>query len=150
MEEETRRLYQALLEAWNHRSADQMAALFLEEGYTVGFDGSVHDGPGQIRAEIGAIFAHHPTAAFLAIVRRVAFPLPDTAVLRAEVGMVPPGASDINPATNAVQTLVAVRRGAWRIAVFHNTPAAFHGRPEAGEALSAELRAVLKSGAVVT
>jgi len=28
----------------------------------------------------------------------------------------------------------------WRIALFQNTPAAFHGRPEAAKKLSAELR----------
>jgi hypothetical protein len=49
-----------------------------------------------------------------------------------------------------VQTLVAVRQGdAWRIASFQNTPAAFHGRPEAVEELTRELRELLhkKNGA---
>jgi hypothetical protein len=64
--------------------------------------------------------------------------------------MVPPGASDINPATNAVQSLVAVRReGVWRIALFHNTPAAFHGRPEESEKLTDELRAALAANPIV-
>jgi hypothetical protein len=60
--------------------------------------------------------------------------------------MVPPGQSEINPAVNAVQTLVAVNQDSqWRVAIFHNTPAAFHGRPEASEQLTAELREALRA-----
>jgi hypothetical protein len=59
--------------------------------------------------------------------------------------MVPPGQHDISPAVNAVQTLVATRdHGAWRIALFRNTPAAFHGRPELSEQLTEELREDLR------
>ena len=48
-------------------------------------------------------------------------------------------------AVNAIQILVAARRdGQWRIELFQNTPAAFHGRPEASEVLTAELRAALR------
>jgi hypothetical protein len=48
-------------------------------------------------------------------------------------------------AVNAVQTLVAVRRdGAWQVAVYQNTPAAFHGRPELSQSLTEELRAELR------
>jgi hypothetical protein len=62
-------------------------------------------------------------------------------ILRAVAGMVPDGAKDINPAVNAVQTLVAAERGGmWWIEVFQNTPAAFHGKPELSEALTRELR----------
>jgi hypothetical protein len=58
--------------------------------------------------------------------------------------MVPPGATDIKPEVNAIQVLVAVRRdGVWRVAHFQNTPAAFHGRPEAAKALTEELRVEL-------
>lgn len=59
--------------------------------------------------------------------------------------MVPPGGSDINPAVNAIQSLVAVRReDLWRIALFQTTPAAFHGRPELSEQLTSELRRELR------
>ena len=68
----------------------------------------------------------------------------EVAVLRAVAGMVPPDQHDINPAVNAVQTLVAHRHKApWRIALFQNTPAAYHGRPELSERLTAELRDAL-------
>jgi hypothetical protein len=65
-------------------------------------------------------------------------------LLRAIVGMVPPGKSELNPATNAVQSLIAVREdGVWRIALFQNTPAQYHGRPELAESHTAEMRQVL-------
>jgi len=55
--------------------------------------------------------------------------------------MLPRGKSEINPATNAIQSLLAVRRNEnWRIALFHNTPAAFHGRPQASQELTEELQ----------
>lgn len=64
-------------------------------------------------------------------------------LLRAVVGMVPPGADDLNPESNAIQSLVA-RLGdhGWRIVLFQNTPAAFHGRAEEVAALTDELRTV--------
>ena len=69
-------------------------------------------------------------------------------MLRAVAGMVPAGQDDLLPALNAVQSLVAVQReGQWRIALFQNTPAAFHGRPEAVEALTEELRQARRDSA---
>ena len=125
-----------------------MAALFADDGSVVGFDGSMMETHAEIAAVLGPIFAHHPTAAYVSIVRFVRFLAPDVALLRAVVGMVPPGASDINPAVNAVQTLVAARDSSarWRISLFQNTPAAFHGRPEESEKHSAELRKQLGAG----
>ena len=74
------------------------------------------------------------------------FVLAFVAVLSAVVGMVPPGQSDLNPAVNAVQTLIAAKQGSvWRIAVFQSTPAALHGRPELSEWLTEELRQVLRA-----
>ncbi len=71
---------------------------------------------------------------------------PGTALLRAVAGLVPPGTNDINPGTNAVQSLVAVEQDdEWRIALFQNTPTAFHGRPEEADRLTEELRAVLRA-----
>ena len=67
---------------------------------------------------------------------------PDVAVLQAVAGLVPVGKAELNPSTDALQRLVAVRRGgAWRIALFQNTPAQFHGRPEVAKALHDELQA---------
>lgn len=138
-------LYRELLGAWNRRNAADMASLFTPEGTTVGFDGTAHVGRATIEREIGEIFANHETATFVAILREVREIGPEVSLLRAIAGMVPPGQADLKPEVNAVQSLVAARRdGKWRIELFHNTPAAYHGRPEAGEALTEELRQRLR------
>lgn len=143
-EEEVRKLYHRLLEQWNQRNATGMAALFTATGNVIGFDGSQMNGQSEIASILGGIFAHHQTATYVGKVREVRFLNDDTALLRAVVGMVPPGGADINPAVNAIQSLVATRpAGEWRIALFHNTPAALHGQPEASAALTAELRQLL-------
>ena len=137
-------LYHSLLDAWNRHNADDFAACFFADGNCVGFDGSQMNGTTEIRDTLRGIFTDHVTAAYVAKVKEVRFLTPDVAVLRAVSGLVPPGKSDINPATNAIQTLVAARNdGKWQIALFQNTPAQFHGRPELAEALSSELRALL-------
>jgi uncharacterized protein (TIGR02246 family) len=54
---------------------------------------------------------------------------PGVAMLRAITGMILPGQQGLDPAANALQTLIAVEHGSeWRIALFQNTPAQFHGR----------------------
>ena len=138
-------LYRQLLDAWNQRDASGFASLFAEDGNAVGFDGSQMNGAREIESELSKIFAHHKTAAYIAKVREVRFLSPEIALLRAVVGMVPPGQNDINPDVNAIQSLVAVKQGdAWRITFFQNTPAQFHGRPELAEELTKELRQLLK------
>ncbi len=141
-----RRLYEELVEGWNARDASRMALLFADDGSVVGFDGSQMDGPSQIEKVLGGIFVDHQTAPYTSIVRDVRVPDADVAVLRAVVGMVPPGQDDIDPSVNAVQTLVAVRReGRWRVELFQTTPAAFHGRPEESARLTQELRRALRA-----
>jgi uncharacterized protein (TIGR02246 family) len=144
-EQAIRDLYRALLDCWNSGDADGMAALLSTSGSVIGFDGSQMNGRAEMAATLGQIFANHKTAAYVSIVREVRLVRDDVAILRAVVGMVPPGQSDINPAVNAVQSIVAVRENdAWRIALFQNTPAAYHGRPEASEELTEELRGALR------
>ena len=71
--------------------------------------------------------------------------MPEVAILRAFVGMVPAGQSDLNPALNAHQTLVAAKReGSWCIALLQTTPAQFHGRPELVQHMTEELQQILK------
>jgi uncharacterized protein (TIGR02246 family) len=143
-EAQIRALYQQLLDGWNRRNAHDFPALVAEDGNLVGFDGSQMNGRVEIESEIGRIFADHETAAYLGKVREVRFLTPDVAILRAVVGMVPPGQTDINPTVNAVQSLVAANRdGQWRIALFQNTPAQFHGRPDLAQQLTEELRQLL-------
>jgi uncharacterized protein (TIGR02246 family) len=139
-------LYAAVLNAWNRRDAAAYADCFADAGALVGFDGSEMHGRDEIAATLGRIFADHVTATYVSIVREVRPLGGDAVLLRAVAGMVPRGGRDLNPAVNAVQSLVAARRdGRWRIELFHNTPAALHGRPEAAEALTAELRAALQT-----
>ena len=139
-----RALYHALLNAWNRRSAKEMAAQFTPDGNMVGFDGSTVNGRAEIEAHLAPIFQDHPTAAYVAKVREVRLLAPNVAILRAVSGMVPPGKSDLNPAVNAIHTLIAVKdAGAWRVALFQNTPAQFHGRPELAQQLTDELRQLL-------
>lgn len=145
-EGQVRALYQELLAAWNRRDAHGMAEQFTEDGIVVGFDGSQMNGQQEIQSTISQIFSDHPTAPYIAKVREVRFLTSEVAVIRAVVGMVPPGQADLNPAVNAVQTVVAVKHaGRWRITVFQNTPAALHGRPDLSEALTEELREVLRA-----
>jgi uncharacterized protein (TIGR02246 family) len=134
-------LYRTLLERWNERDAKVFAALFADDGISIGFDGSDMTGPAEIEATLGAIFANHPTGSYVGVVRSVRFPALGVAVLHAVAGMVPRGKTELNPAVNAVHGVVAAQHGGrWRISHFQNTPAAYHGRPEKAEALSAELR----------
>lgn len=136
-----RALYRRLLAAWNERSAAGFAAGFAEDGNVVGFDGSQMDGREAIVAELSRIFLDHATGAYVGKVRDVRLLSPESALLRAVAGLVPAGASDLNPDVNAVQTLVAARRGGqWQIALFQNTPAQFHARPELVQQLTDELR----------
>ena len=147
-ESQVRELYHQLLEAWNQRDAKAFAALYEEHGNQIGFDGSQMNGSAEIEAHLRQVFGDHMTARYVGKVREVRLLYEETAILRAVVGMVPHGQSDINPAVNAIQSLVAVKRfGQWKVALFHNTPAAFHGRPEAVAELTAELRELLSKGA---
>ena len=142
--DDVRALYQQLLDSWNKRHAGEMAALFAEDGNLIGFDGSQVNGRAEIEAHLSPIFAVHPTSAYIGKVREMRLLAPEVALLRAVAGMVPPGGADINPAVNAIQTLVTVKReGKWRIALFQNTPAQFHGRPELAQQLTEELRQLL-------
>ena len=143
-EREVRVLYQRLLKGWNEQDAEAMAATFAEDGEVIGFDGSVMTGRAEIASTLQQIFASHRTPPYVSKVRSVRLLAPDVAVLRAVVGMAPPGETDLDPQLNAWQTLLAAKRDEeWRIVLFQNTPAQFHGRPELVQALTKELRELL-------
>ncbi len=144
-EQRIRDLHRSLLDFWNARDAAGMASLISANGNVIGFDRSQMSGRAEVETTLGGIFSNHPTARYVSVVRDVRPPTADLALLRAVVGMVPPGKSDINPDVNAVQSLVAARtNGDWLIELFHNTPAAYHGRPEESAALTAEQRSALR------
>lgn len=145
-EANVRLLYKTWIEAWNNQNAKGMSDLVLEDGDIIGFDGSQMKGSKEVFSIIGEIFAAHPTGLYVSIIQEVKLISSDVAILRAVVGMVPRGGSDINPAVNAVQSLVCKKVGeAWKIALFQNTPAAFHGRPELSMQLTNDLRSAFGS-----
>ena len=138
---ETRELYRQLLEAWDKRNARDFALLFAPDGNIVGFDGTQVFGQADVGAHLSEIFSHHQTARYVSIVREVRSLSDGVTILSAVAGMVPPDEDDIKPDVNAVQTMVAVKiGGGWKIALFQNTPAAFHGRPDDAKKLTEELR----------
>lgn len=139
---EVRGLYERMIAGWNAGDAAAMTRDFADDGQIVGFDGSEVSGREQIASHLAGIFASHKVASFVTIVHEVREIAPNVMLLRAHAGMVPPGKSEINRATNAVQSLIAVKRGdRWQIALFQNTPAAWHGREDDANALTAELQA---------
>src|SRR3954451_4506900 len=144
-EREARALYADILRCWNERNAGQFARHFSRNGNMVGFDGSPVDGQESIEEHLTQVFRSHPTAGYIGKVREVRLLAPGVVLLRAVAGMVPPGKSDLNPAVNTIHTLVAASEGSrWTVELFQSTPAAFHGRPAAVEALTAELRRELE------
>ncbi|MFE7324112.1 SgcJ/EcaC family oxidoreductase [Streptomyces sp. NPDC057565] len=139
-----RDLYETLLRAWNHRDAQGYAALFAPDAAMIGFDGSQVRGS-EVAGHLAPIFADHPTAAYVWKIREVRRLGSDAAMLRAIAGMVPPGQTELKPDLNVVQTLVAVYGAeTWQVALFQNTPAAHHNRPELVEQHSSELGQVLR------
>ncbi len=143
-ESAVRDLYAAILAGWNRADAAAFAAPFAEDGEVIGFDGSPVCGRARIAEAMNAIFRDHKTGSYVGVVRHVRDVGDGAALLRAVSGVVPAGSHDINPDLNAVQSHVAERHAeGWRVVLYHNTPAAFHGRPDEADALSAELRQAL-------
>lgn len=144
---EVQNLYETLINAWNRQDARGMADCFATRGLQIGFDGSTATGPDEIFQHLEPIFTDHQTATYVTKVRDVRPLGPSAALLVAIAGMVPPGSREITPPTNAHQSLVAVvERGTWRIELFQNTPAQFHGRPELVAGMTAELQQLLPQG----
>ena len=135
-----KKLYEQLISAWNIRDAEGMANQFTVDGEMIGFDGSQELGRETMLSHLAPIFASHPTAPYVTIIKNIA-QLSDTVVLlRAIAGMIPPGKAEVNPAVNTHHTVVAVKADdEWKIKLFQNTPAQFHGRPELVEKMTREL-----------
>lgn len=145
-ENEVRALYDTLITAWNDHDGTAMAAPFADDGVVIGFDGSVSSGKQTISGEMANIFADHETGRYAVKVTSVRELGEHAVILRAISGLVPPGRTAINPETNSHQSIVAERQhGQWRIVLFQNTPAQFHGRPSLVEEMTRELQAVADS-----
>jgi uncharacterized protein (TIGR02246 family) len=140
-DDEIRQRYFELLRSWKEQDAKRFASLFADDGSLVGFDGTAVNGKTNITEHLSQIFADHRTAEYVTVIREVRWLAKSIALLRAAVGMIPPGMTELNPAANAIQSVVFIQEDkSWKIALFHNTPAAFHGRPEEVEQLTQELR----------
>jgi uncharacterized protein (TIGR02246 family) len=139
-------LYKDILRYWNERNSVELANLFADNGDLIGFDGSQFNGKGEIEKHLSYIFANYQTPKYVAKIRSLRFLSPEIGILQAVGGLVQPDKSDILKELNAVQTLVASKynNNGWKIALYQNTPAAFHNRPELGEQLTEELRQVLQ------
>jgi uncharacterized protein (TIGR02246 family) len=142
-ENEVTALYEKLIAGWNAHDGEAMAGPFAADGVIIGFDGSMSTGKQTIGAEMASIFADHETGRYAVKVQSVRTLGPEAVILRAIAGLVPPGQGAINAETNSHQTVVAESQdGQWRIVLFQNTPAQFHGRPELVEDMTRELQAV--------
>ena len=138
---EIRAVYAEYLAGWNARSAARQAATLADDADVVGFDGTTHHGRLQFAADLRRIFADHAPPPYVAAVRSVRA-LGEGAALLAVAGMPGPDGRALDPALHAVHTAVLVKDGRrWKIALFTATPARLHGRPEALDALTAELEA---------
>ena len=144
IQSEVNELYRRLVDGWNAGDAAAMAEAVASDGLLIGFDGSQMFGREDVANQLGAIFADHETASYVAKVRSITPLGRDAALLHAVAGLVPPGGDEIMADRNAVQTVVARRGdGGWSVALFQTTPAQFHGRPELTERLTAELSELL-------
>jgi uncharacterized protein (TIGR02246 family) len=145
-EKEVRALYDTLITGWNDHDGTAMAALFAADGVVIGFDGSVSSGRQTIGTEMSNIFADHETGRYAVKVKSLRELGQHAMILRAIAGLVPPGQTVIKADTNSHQTVVAEDRdGQWRIVLFQNTAAQFHGRPDLVEEMTRELQAVAES-----
>lgn len=137
------RVYHQMIECWNRRDAACLAISFALDGQVIGFDGSQMLGREAIRVELDQIFRDHATPSYVCRVDAVQFIRDDVAQLRASVGMVLPGGSDIAPELTAIQLVTLSREdGHWQIESFQNTPAQLHQRPDLLQALTASLREI--------
>ncbi|MCR8847769.1 SgcJ/EcaC family oxidoreductase [Rossellomorea sp. SC111] len=134
-------VYKQLISSWNERNAQGMASLFSKSGESIGFDGSISKGPEEIVAHLEPIFRDHLTAPYVTKVKEIKFIGDRVAMLRAIAGMIPPGDSDKKPDVNTHHTIVLeLIDDVWKVVLFQNTPAQFHGRPELVKQMTNELR----------
>jgi uncharacterized protein (TIGR02246 family) len=142
-EQAVRALYEAIIAGWNADDAAAFAAPFADDGVVIGFDGSEIKGRDAIENAMRAIFEDHATGTYVGIVRGLRPLGSDAMLLSAVAGVVPAGEDDLKPELNSAQALLAERGddGEWRVVLYQNTPAQYHGRPEAAAALTDELRA---------
>ena len=144
-EDAIRTLYRQVIRGWNEHSASGMSAPFAADGELIGFDGSHLIGRAAIFTHLHDVFSHHLTPPFVYKIKSACLLSEEVGMVRAMVGMIPPGKDELDPALHAHQTLVAKKQGEqWEAVLFQNTPAQFHGRPELVEQFTEELRPLVR------
>ncbi|HEX2548611.1 MAG TPA: SgcJ/EcaC family oxidoreductase, partial [Gammaproteobacteria bacterium] len=99
------------------------------------------NGRAQIREELAKIFHNHKVSTYVGIVKEIRKIADNLYLLRSVAGMLPPGKTEIKPDVNAIQTLIIANTpNKFKIELYQNTPAAFHGRPELSKNLTDELQ----------
>jgi uncharacterized protein (TIGR02246 family) len=135
-------LYRQIIDGWNGHDSEAFAAPFGADGEMIGFDGSHVHGRDAIAESMSAIFTDHETAPYVMKVKEVRRLGDDAELLLAAAGMVPPGKQELEPSRHTWQTVLAARRdGEWKVVLFQNTPAQFHGRPEEVQRFTEDLQA---------
>jgi uncharacterized protein (TIGR02246 family) len=145
-------LYRELLRSWNRQDARGFAALCSDGARVIGQDGVEMNGRGCIELELARSFERQPTLACIGVVRSVQSLGDCVHLLSAIAGMYRPGSYRVDPAWNAIQTLIAAReRGRVRVVSLQSTPAAFCEHPELAQRVTAELeRALARVSAAIT
>lgn len=134
-------MYQRLIASWNRRNAKEFASQFADDCICIGYDGSEMHGRSLVETQLEQIFKGYMTAKYVTIVREVKEIGDNTMLLHALVGMVTPNSSKVDPGKNAVQIMIAqFKNNTGRIILFQNTPAQYHGRPEALHELTQSLQ----------
>jgi uncharacterized protein (TIGR02246 family) len=118
-----RDLYQQLMDGWNRGSGEAFAAVFVEDGDLVAFDGTHFKGRKEIASFHQQLFDKWMKGTRLVgQVKDARFLSPDVALLHAVGGTVMRGKTEPSPERDSIQTLVAARQGSkWRLAAFQNT-----------------------------
>ena len=144
-EDAVRNLLRRMVDGWNQGSGEGFAAPFAEDGDQVAFDGTRFRGRQQIAEFHLTLFDRCLRGSGLVgTVTEIRCLTADIALAHAIGGTVMPGAIDLAPDRNSMQTLVATRQGGvWRLASFHNSRAEFVGQPGAAAALTEEPRQLL-------
>lgn len=121
-------ILEAQQEAWNRGDARAYAAHFLEDGSFTNILGDVNYGQAIFERRHAEIFSTIFLNSQITIrVRRIAFPLPDAAIVDCDTDMtsyqrLPPGinaAADGVLRTRLLEVLVKIE-GQWWIAAYHN------------------------------
>jgi uncharacterized protein (TIGR02246 family) len=119
-----RALYQELMDGWNQGSGDAFAAVFMEDGDLIGFDGTHFKGRQEIAPFHQQLFDKWLKGSRLVgEVKDVRFLSPDVALMHTVGETVMRGKSEPSPERDSIQTLVATRQegNKWRLAAFQNT-----------------------------